>query len=190
MSFLRGWRVGAIGALALMLAGCATDAPKSGLAPLTAGVLVERFALSGRMSIRQQDRLDTVKIEWQREGAREVMRFYSPLGGQLAELSVAADGAVLTRGETVEKAPSVTVLTSRLLGVALDTALLARWVQAIDLDNAAALAGDDRARRWSIQVEGLRAVDGMPSARVASRVDATEGDLRVRLVVDEFRVLP
>ncbi len=173
-----------------LLTGCAAWLPVAETAaPSGAPVFIERFNLSGRLSVRVADRLDTTKIEWLRDGTRETLRFYSPLGSQLAEVSATAHGATLTRGESIEHAPSIGALTQVLVGVAINTELLARWVQGIDVDATDARGASDISANWTIRAENLRAVDGVKGGRIASRISVSRDDTALRLFVDHFRPL-
>ena len=200
---------------ALMLAGCAVSLPlaehEQPLSPTTTQVFVERFQLSGRLSVRVADRLDSVRIEWVRDGVKETINFFSPFGSQLAQVSASPEGASLTRGEQTEYAKTIGELTQSLLGTAIDTGLLARWVQGLDVSNSvnAPIVTGDRLVRWTVSAEDVRAVGGVgagagtgagagagagagerkPSGRYATRVTATEGETTVRLFVDQFRPL-
>ncbi|MFM7460719.1 MAG: outer membrane lipoprotein LolB [Burkholderiales bacterium] len=181
--------------IALLVASCATSPPAA--APQTPPTLdspqvfIEQFALSGRLSVRVGDRLDSVRIEWTREGNKEFINFFSPFGSQLAQVSASSEGATLVRGDQTEYAPTVGALTQSLLGTPIDTALLARWVQgAVGLMSAdvPAVSGD-RLIRWTVRTQAVRAVDGIVGGRFATRITASEGDTTIRLFVDQFRPL-
>ena len=196
---------------ALMLAGCAVSLPvaerEQPVSPTTTQVFVERFQLSGRLSVRVADRLDSVRIEWVRDGVKETINFFSPFGSQLAQVLASSEGASLTRGEQTEYAKTIGELTQSLLGTAIDTGLLARWVQGLDVSNSvnAPIVTEGRLVRWTVRAEDVRAVGGVavgvgagagegagerkPSGRYATRVTATEGETTVRLFVDQFRPL-
>ena len=169
------------------LAGCATVQPTSEPnLPIGPQVFIEHFRLSGRLSVRIADRLDSARIEWVRDSKGETLRFFSPFGSQLAEVVSNVDGATLTRGSAVEYAKSVGVLTQSVIGVAIDTDLLARWVQGIDIVPTAVLTSGDGVARWLIRAENVRAVDGVVGGRVAMRTSATEAGTSIRLVIDSF----
>jgi len=174
--------------LLLLPAGCAVLPPMpAAVVPSAIPVLIERFSLSGRLSVRIADRLDAVRIEWERDGKRETMRFFSPFGSQLAEVVSGSEGTTLTRGDVVEYAKSVGALTESVIGVAIDTDLLARWVQGMSLEPTPGQTNDGRVVRWTIRAENIRAVDGVDGGRIASRISATEGETSIRLVVDSFK---
>jgi outer membrane biogenesis lipoprotein LolB len=196
--------------VASFISGCGTlkTSPASLSAPNNDAsiAMVDAFVLNGRISVRVGDRLDSARIEWTREivnntnkampETRESMRFFSPFGAQMAALTSDANGAVLKRGETIEAtASSLAELTSRVVGVAIDTTQLAKWVQGVELENAAPVSRDAESntpRAWKITAENFRAVNAstvQPTLRVASRVTATEGETTLRVVIDEFKPL-
>ncbi len=159
-------------------------------------VLVENFIMTGRLSVRVGDRLDTARIEWtrdSRDGAlRETMKFFSPFGSQLAEVVATPTRTTLRRGDSVEEATSIGVLTQSLVGVAFDTASLLRWLQGVDLDKAAALTVNAQGKspaKWTITAENFRPIADVPNARVAARIVAIEGETTLKVIVDEFRPL-
>jgi|LakMenEpi03Aug12_release.lakeMendotaPanAssembly.Ray.scaffolds.fasta_scaffold929045_2 outer membrane lipoprotein LolB len=185
----------AAAAIASFMTGCAVSppvtTPEVPPALTIPQVFIERFALAGRLSIRVGDRLDSVRIEWTRDANKETINFFSPFGSQLAQVSASAEGASLARGDQTEYAPTVGALTQSLLGTPIDTALLARWVQGLDVSVASNIssATGDRLARWTVRTESVRAVDGIVGGRYATRMTATEGETTVRLFVDQFRPL-
>jgi outer membrane biogenesis lipoprotein LolB len=180
-----------------LLAGCVT-VPSSTPEPTpsaqsTLQPLVAQFSVVARMSIRVGEARDTVKIEWTRTPPTESMKIFSPFGAQLAEVRTNQDGATMhiSRGGQAEtiQAASIGDLTAQALGVRLDTAQLTRWMQGRDLDGAPNLALPTESgvpRTWQVTAENLRTVEG---ASVAARVTAISGDIVVRVVIDEFRVV-
>ena len=152
-------------------------------------VLMERFSLSGRLSVRIADRLDSAKIDWVRDGKRETINFFSPFGSQLAQIVSTAGVATLTRGEAVEYAASIGELTHSVVGVAINTDLLARWVQGFDIEASNALVTGGSGARWTVVAENMRAVDGVVGGRIASRISASDGDTTLRLFIDAVKPL-
>jgi outer membrane biogenesis lipoprotein LolB len=150
---------------------------------------INQFVLAGRLSVRVADRLDSARIEWVRDARSETISFFSPFGSQLAQVSATANGATLTRGELVEYAPSIRALTQSLLGVGIDTDMLARWVQGFDVGDAVAVSSEngEQSAQWSIRAENIRSVDGVVGGRIAARTSATEGDRTIRLFIDSFK---
>jgi outer membrane biogenesis lipoprotein LolB len=183
-------------------AGCASlpnppASPRENASITAPDKVIQQFVLMGRISIRVGDKLDTARIEWTRDvGAarptRESMKFFTPFGSQVAEITTTEKGVVLRQGESVVEAADFAWLTNQLFGVAIDTASLAKWVQGAELDRAQPISYGEPGsapRKWQITAENFRPVEGVPGARVAARVTAIEGDTVLRVVVDQFRAL-
>jgi outer membrane biogenesis lipoprotein LolB len=195
--------------LAILLTSCATTpvvAPPAELKTHDANVVfLDRFVLKGRLSVRVGEKLDTARIEWTRESTpnatssaetRESMRFFTPFGSQVAEVIAEKGKATLRRDKEIFEATGMAALTQQLVGVAINTDSLARWVQGIDLDKAVPVtlsqdstSSDSQPRKWQITAENFRPITGAPGSRVAARINAIEGDTVLRLVIDEIRPL-
>ena len=175
----------AVSVVMLGMSGCAMDGAKNiehiaadGPQPTFAA----RFELHARLSVRTADKLDVVNIHWRRTPPDETLKISTPFGTQLAELAADQHGAVMRRADqpnTPVRAVSVSELMAEGIGVRLDTADLARWVQGFDLQ------GGEFTKKWDVKVENFRIING---ARVASRLTAVAGDTVVRVVIDEFWV--
>lgn len=149
-------------------------------------MFAQHFLLSGRISVRVTDKIDSAHIRWQRRPQEERIGLYTPLGSQVAELASDKDARIVTLrqgGETVTAA-SVAELTQSLLGTPLDLDRVAAWVQGIGLrENEITdvmLANGDQ---WRVTAERYQTSGNY---RFASRVIATKGDIVVRLVIDEW----
>lgn len=163
-------------ALALLLAACAA-APPQPLPELT-GVPAS-FEMSGRLALRQGERSDIARLRWTHSPGSDVWVIASPLGNEVARIESGATGATLTQaGGGPEDAGSFAALTERLLGIALDPLQLARWL------HGSVPAGG--ASDWEVKIEETQRAGTVDLAR---RMSARRGEVSVRLVVDEYRVL-
>ena len=148
--------------------------------------LADQFSLTGRISVRVGDKIDSGQIRWQRTALGQRIGLYSPLGSQVAELvsEKVADTVTLRQGKETLTANSFAELTQSLLGIPLDLDRLAAWVQGRGLLQSqsidVAFANGDR---WLVTAENFHAVG---KYQFASRVIATRKDIVVRLVVDEW----
>lgn len=148
--------------------------------------VAQHFSLTGRISVRVNDKLDGGQIRWQRGADEERIGLYSPLGSQVAELVSDKRTRLVTLRQSTGTvtATSVAELTQSMLGVPLDLDRLAEWVQGSGLGEneitAVTLANGDL---WQVTAERYQ-----PSGkhRFASRVTAIKGDMVVRLVIDEW----
>lgn len=185
----------AISFLAAAMGGCANLRPDDhriahmhAVEPTVA--FVERFELTARISLRVADRVDIMKISWARLPPNESLQIFTPFGAQIAQVTADQNGAAVSRagdGNVSASAANIADLMGAVIGVRLDTAALARWVQGFDLQNTVDLVAFAEAgvkQTWNVRVENFRMIDG---ARVANRVDAISGDTVIRIVIDEFR---
>jgi outer membrane biogenesis lipoprotein LolB len=181
-----------------LLAGCAslpnetTEAIRP-TASVTKPKVAAHFFLSGRISVRVDDRLDSAKIVWERNRNEERLKFFSPFGSQLAEVLRVKGGAttMIQGGETVA-VESIAQLTQTLLGVALETDEVARWVQGDGLtENVPFEFSSADGTVWRVTAEKFESTPEIDAAsyRFASRLTATKGATRVRFVVDEWKAL-
>lgn len=195
-------KVGA-GLLAVLMLGACSSLPPSQSAVGRVTSEAQFFTLTGRLSIRQNDRLDSVKIVWSKDAREERLKFFTPFGSQLAELvKITPDGGraeiTLNNGNQITRAVSIDELTESVLGVALEVDQIARWIQGTGLTED--LPQDIRLRDGSVwQVTAERFQNAQDIYRYAARISAVKGahtavgaqfvagDISLRLVVDEWR---
>ena len=161
----------------LLLASCAITPAPSALPVLDR--VPAAFEMSGRLAVRQGDRSEIARLRWTHAPASDLWVFASPLGNEVARIASSAGGATLTQagGET-QVAASFSALTERILGVPLDPATLAGWLHGA---SAAAISGD-----WKVTLDEKQLAGTVELAR---RLSAIRGEVVVRLVVDDYRVL-
>lgn len=137
------------------------------------------FEMSGRLAVRQSDRSDIARLRWTHKPEGDLWVIASPLGNEVARIESSPAGATLARaGAGDESAPSFATLTERLLGVALDPLALASWLHGGTRDE---LPTD-----WRVTIEETQRAGAIELAR---RISASRGDVVIRLVVDDYRVL-
>jgi outer membrane lipoprotein LolB len=162
---------------ALLLASCALTPETSPLPALER--VPAAFEMSGRLAVRQGDRSEIARLRWIHAVSGDVWVFSSPLGNEVARIESGAGGATLTQaGGERQAAASFSVLTERIVGVALEPATLAAWLHGA---SAPHVPGD-----WQVTLDEKQRAGSIELAR---RVSAIRGDVVVRLVVDEYRVL-
>jgi outer membrane biogenesis lipoprotein LolB len=136
--------------------------------------------MSGRISVKVADRSDIAKLRWTHRPASDAWVISSPVGTEVARIESNERGAWLQRsGEPEERAPGFAALTERLLGAALDPAMLSGW-----LHGAAPARGANA--EWSVTVDEKQRAGAVD---LAKRMTATRGDTVVKLVVDSYRAL-
>jgi outer membrane lipoprotein LolB len=168
-------RVLAALAAAVLLSACAALPPPQP-PPALAGIPAA-FEMAGRISVRMADKSEIARLRWTHRGREDLWVIASPLGNEVARIRSDASGATLT-GSAEESAESFALLTERLLGVALDPAELAAWLHG-KLPPATA-AG------WKVTLDESQRAGEVDLAR---RLTASRGDVVVRLVVDDYRLL-
>ena len=157
--------------LAAALCGCAAHAPPPAM-PGPAAADATSFDLSGRLSVRQGDKLDIAKLRWMHRARTDLWVISSPLGNELARIESEGGMVVLKRGgEAPVTSPSFAALSESMLGVALDPEDLARWLLGAMPPSTAG---------WQVDVEE-RAADG-----TVRRLTAIHSDTVVKLVVDSY----
>ncbi len=185
-----GKRFGALLAV-LLLGGCASvELPPHQTETYPPPVFAPHFILRGRLSIRVEQKIDNATLRWQRSSGLERLQFFTPLGSQVAEIEQLENApAILRQGEarSAREAPSIALLTSEMLGVALDTGKVVRWTQGIELtEGTATMVNMGDGQLWSVMADQFRH-EG--NHRVVSRLTAIRGDTVIKLVIDEWEAL-
>ncbi len=167
-----------------VVSGCATTSAPRVLPAKIA--IAESFEMSGRISVRVGERLDIAKIVWVRSVASERLALFSPFGTQIAEAVRDGSGATFQRGTETLSATSIAALTEPLLGTALDTDEIARWLQGDGLveDEATDKTQKDGSV-WRVTAEKFQP-QWLPD-RIVTRLSASKGDTLVRLFVDSWQ---
>jgi outer membrane lipoprotein LolB len=177
---------------ALFVSACAT-APRPSVRVRPADV--EAFELSGRVNVRAQQSAYPGRIRWQHAGQRDEVWLYSPLGSAVAHMQQTESGATLATSDGKQyRAARVSELARKVLGYDLPLEALQYWVRGLPapaLDRAE--RKDDAAGRPEEIAQGSWKVtylawdpagaDGLPS-----KLDVAGEGLRMRLVVDEWKV--
>lgn len=185
--------IGLLVSAALVLAGCAgvpSQAPTGHVVVRPAQPLV-RFALAGRLQVRDGERLAAVGLTWQHEAAADTWLFTGPLGQGLARLDAGPAGARLTLADGHRReAAGAAELAAAVLGVEAPFEALPSWVTARLRDGAEVREVDapGRPRRvvdagWTVEYTDYA---GPGPDDLPRRIDIHRGDTRLRLVVDDW----
>jgi len=175
--------------LALGLAGCASPGLRPPPADRPVAAALSRFALEGRLQVRDGERSAAVGLDWQHEAGRDDWLFTGPLGQGLARMEADADGARLRFADGRRlQAASAAELAESLLGVAAPFADLTRWVTARPGPGAAVREADGQGRLLRIvdqgwTIEYIEYMDEAPDA-LPRKLDIHRGEARLRLIVD------
>lgn len=194
---------------AVLLAGCATIAPRAPLPPAArAAALAHQQArettlaaqpdwnLGGRVALSNGSRGGSGRIEWQQHGARFEVSLSAPVTRQSWRLSGDAGSALL---EGLDGGPrrggDPQMLLREATGWEIPVAALASWVRGAraPAGGAAQLQfdGDGRLARlqqdgWTLDYAGWR-LQPLSGVELPLRVTAERGAARVRLVVDAWQ---
>lgn len=180
--------------MAWLLGACETLPPAVMVS--TANVsIASYFSMTGRLSVRAGERLDSVKLVWLKDQRLQRLQFFTPFGSQMAEV-LQADGGVATlrQGKEVVTADSLATLTESFLGFALDTAEIEQWIQGaglVDGEPRDMLLRDGNIWRVTAERFQVATASNRPreTFRYAARLTAVKGDITIRLVVDEWQTL-
>lgn len=178
---------------AVIASGCAVQPPAAERA--VARPLVGAFEMQGRMSATDGTRAAHGQIHWSHAPTRDEWVALSPLGQIVARLVATPAGAHLqTADGQVFEAPDTTSILPQLLGVAAPMDGLEHWVQASVRDGARILELDSVGRPTRISDAGwiidYLEYDGALADAPPRRIDATQGETRIRLVIDTWTPLP
>lgn len=177
----------------LALAGCADvpSGPPVGVPGVRPAEPLQRFALEGRLQVKDGERLAAVGVSWRHERGHDEWLFTGPLGQGLARLESGPEGARLSFADgRHQDAAAATELAAAVLGVEAPFEALPAWVTARLREGAEARAVDAVARPTRVvdagwTVEYVDYVGPEPDAR-PRRIDIHRGDTRLRLVVDDW----
>lgn len=171
--------------LSIFLAACSALPTSSDTALATSplGPPVEVFHLRGRALLRQEQRIDHFRFDWQHSEERDALLIASPFGQGIGKVSRDATGASLRLADgRSERADSLEALAERLFGTAIPLSELANWLRGAYPQTAGSAGG------WSIDIEQVDTL-GQPESgatRVLPRVQVLrKEDLLLRLIVDE-----
>ena len=177
--------------LALGLVGCAGPALRPPPAEVAPVAEITRFALEGRLQVRDAERSAAVGFDWQHDGPRDEWLFTGPLGQGLARIESDASGAHMTLSDGRRfEAASAAELAGSLLGVEAPFASLPRWITARPGASAQVRTVDAQGRPrtlvdqgWTIDYTDYtgEAADALPR-----KIDVHRGDTRLRLIVDAW----
>ena len=172
-----GFRIAAT-ALALATAGCALVPEPTSLPELAA--VPRAFEMSGRIAVREGQRNDIARLRWTHAASGDLWIVASPLGNEVARIESDARGAMLTQaGAPPQQADSFAQLAQALVGVPIEPATLAAWLHG--RESAGSLSG------WRVVLDETQQAGAV---RIARRLTATRADTVVRLVVDDYRLVP
>lgn len=156
---------------------------------------LQHWTLAGRVAVSTQDDAWNAALQWRQAGAAYRIRIIAPLGQGTATLSGDADRVVLRSTEHPQpvSAVSAEALLQAQLGWRVPVEGMRYWVlglpdpvgqRVIQLDDRGRLAHLQQAG-WQVRFLGYQKVDGQ---QLPERIFMQNGDLRVRLAIERWRV--
>ena len=156
---------------------------------------IRDFAIDARISVTRGNERAQASIVWQHfAGSKDEIDVFSPVGGQMARLSSSPDGAQLDTAEHERVlAPTAEELSARVFGSPLPLQGMPDWVLGRAAGRPVSVQRDSVGRFAYLAEAGwvvryLEYENSDPAA-MPRTVDFERGELRVRLRVDEWRIV-
>lgn len=194
----RVWQSLALSMLALGMAGCAAMRPQPapGIIPEDLSEL-HYWEASGRIGVAGPDNGGSGSFEWRQRDDRADVRIRGPVGIGSVRLQVAGDvdnpsmQLETGNGAMLESQAAWDELEARL-GATLPAGSLRFWMLGVAAPGehrwlATAQPGEKTLEQAGWRIAYQRYSDA-PGASVPVRINATNGDTRVRIVVDRWRL--
>ncbi|MCW5592663.1 MAG: hypothetical protein KIS74_11245 [Burkholderiales bacterium] len=160
---------------AMLVAACAAVPP----APVSLEGLPATFEMGGRLSVAQSGRGEILRIRWSHGPEADTWVLATPVGTEVARIERRPWGlAALRPGAEPITAASFSDLTQDLLGAALDERSLVAWLHGRPVGGPGG---------WEVSIDESQRLGDRDLAR---RITASQGDVVVKLVVDEYRPGP
>lgn len=185
---------------AVLLAGCAAmpwnwgGKRSLGRYPeQSAGQVLTRFVLSGRLAIATGSESGSGRIDWEQDLDRYTIRLRAPVSGQSWRLRGDAAGAALEglHPEPVLGRSAEDLLLSEL-GFDLPVAALRHWVQGLSADRSGRLQRDADGwptaldeGGWHIEYRDWQTGFDPP---LPGRIEARRGSARLRLAISRWQI--
>lgn len=183
-------RIAGLAALTLGLSACtlpATDPSQ----PIASRTLSDNFTLEGRLAATDGVHNANGPVIWVHTPYRDQWTAFSPLGQIVARLTSTANGAILETADGERRAAaSAQDVIPELFGAGTPVDGLSYWVQAVARDGARVLHRDALGRPTRISDAGWIVdyavyADDAPDSP-PRRLEATWGETRIRLVIDQW----
>jgi outer membrane lipoprotein LolB len=177
---------------ALLLSACATLKPP---AVVVDPARVSAFDLTGRVNVRVEAKAYPGRIHWQHAPGADEVWLYTPVGTTAAHMRQDAAGALLVTSDGKEyRAADLKALAREVLGWDLPLGDLQFWVRG--LASPALGSGereDDESGKLKLLKQGgwqVAYLDWEPAGAsgLPSKLDVSGAVLRMRLVVDEWKI--
>ena len=176
----------------LLLAACTTLKPA---AIVVDPSRVSAFELTGRVNVRVESKAYPGRLHWHHAPSTDEVWLYSPVGTAVAHMRHDASGALLVTSDGKEyRADDLKVLSRQVLGWDLPLEDLQFWVRGLGSPalGAAEREDDEGGKLRLLKQAGWQVVylDWAPAGAsgLPSKLDLAGAGLRMRLVVDEWKI--
>ncbi len=156
---------------------------------------IREFSVDGRISVTHAGERAQAAIAWQHSaGPRDEIDVFSPVGSQIARLTVSPGGAQLDTAQH-ERVVAATAeeLSTRIFGASLPLSGMSDWVLGRTAGQPVSVENDALGRfaylaeaGWVVRYLEYESEDATALPRT---VEFERGDLRVRLRVDAWRII-
>lgn len=189
-------------ALFFMLAACSGLQPKS--QPGSSAAVhqqhlasladIRQFNIRGRIGVQTNPKGFSGSIQWQHAVAGDQILLFSPLGGQVAQISTTANGVqLITSDDKHYEAADAETLTQQTLGWSLPMHGLPDWVVGRPTAGPIKQASWDAMGRlttlqqdgWDIEYAEYVAVDGH---QLPTRISLRSPKLNLKLIVERWQL--
>jgi outer membrane lipoprotein LolB len=180
----------------LLLAGCAAVPAQQKMAEPAAYrphlqqiSEITSFAMVGRIAVLTETKGFSGSMRWHHRPDGDDIAFYSPLGTQLGQLNVHADGVTLTTSDQkIYQADDAEALTQQTLGWSLPMAGLHDWVLGRPgAGDYEILAWDDLGRVTRLQQNGWYIEYPVYQGGLPSKVLLKSPKLDLKLVIESWQ---
>lgn len=173
----------ALGAVAVLLVGCANNDTQPDFADLT-----ETWAFSGKMAVRNAREASSFNVDWVQSQASFEIELSGPLGQGRVEVAGRPGRVTLRQGDDVWHARSLTELGQRLADMNLPLDHLQYWVRGrASPRDIGTLTLDNQGRMTRLQQSGwtvnFPAYYGDGPDALPQRIDFERDDASGRLVI-------
>lgn len=176
--------------LVVALTGC------SGLATREPARLpaADAWTLEGRIALRLEEEGWHASVVWQQRPGSYRLRLQGPLGQGALELTGSAAGVILERADgRISQARDPDILLYQETGWQLPVSGLRYWVRGRPVpDIGARSRRDDQGRLVELHQAGwdIRYTDFFATGALPRRIELVNGEVRVKLIIDQWQHLP
>ncbi len=178
-------RLGSIGLIIALIAGCATPIVDPNL-PL------EKYTAIGRAALKAPENSGQASFNWEQESPENLkLIVQGPLGSGRIDLIVSPEESILISDDKTYKGQSPDALFTEITGFDWPISGLKNWILGKPDANATALRYDDKNRITSFKEDGwniqYKKWTHYKKRDVPQSIELTRGDIRLRLLIEHWK---